>query len=107
MEAYAVVQTGGKQYRVAKGDRLKVERLPSEAGATIELQPVLAASNGTELTVGTPELPNVKVTAEVVEHTRGPKVVAYKMKRRKGYERKIGHRQNLTVLKVADIQIAN
>ena len=104
MQAYAVVETGGKQYRVSAGETLEVERLEAEAGATVELQPVLAISDGKTLTVGTPQVDGAKVVASVIEHIRGPKVIAYKKKRRKSSARKKGHRQELTVLKVESIQ---
>ena len=103
MEAYAVVQTGGKQYRVKAGDTLKVELLKGEAGSTVVLDSVLALSNGTDLKVGTPLVEGAKVQAQIVEHVKAPKVVAFKKKRRKGYRRKIGHRQPLTVLRVASV----
>jgi large subunit ribosomal protein L21 len=103
MEAYAVIGTGGKQYRVKAGDTLKVELLEGEAGGTVTLDSVLALSNGTDLKVGTPFVKGAKVVAEIVERTKGPKVVAYKKKRRKGYSRKVGHRQPLTVLRVTSI----
>lgn len=104
MEAYAVVQTGGKQYRVKAGNTLRVERLDVEAGKKVELRPVLAVSDGKKLQVGTPEIKNAKVTSTVIEHVRGDKVISFKRKRRKGYSRKKGHRQNLTVLKVESIE---
>jgi large subunit ribosomal protein L21 len=103
MEAYAVVETGGKQYRVKAGDTLKVELLEGEAGSTITLDSVLALSDGTDLKVGTPLIKGAKVSALIVEHAKAPKVVAFKKKRRKGYRRKVGHRQPLTVLRVASI----
>ena len=103
MEAYAVVQTGGKQYLVQANDTLKVESLAGEPGAKIELEPVLALSDGTTLQVGKPVMAGAKVTATVVSQIRGPKVVNFKKKRRKGYKRKVGHRQELTVLKVESI----
>lgn len=102
MEAYAVVETGGKQYRVKAGDTLKVELLEGEAGGTVELA-VLAVSDGTTLTVGKPVVKGAKVSASIVEHMKAPKVVAFKKKRRKGYKRKVGHRQPLTVLRVEKI----
>lgn len=104
MKAYAVVETGGKQYRVKAGDILRVERLKAEAGKKVELRPVLAVSDGEKLQVGTPEIKDAEVTSTVIEHTRGNKVVSFKKKRRKGYSRKKGHRQELTVLKVESIQ---
>ncbi len=104
MEPYAVVETGGKQYLVKAGETLKVELLEGAAGSTIELTSVLALSDGKTLTIGTPTVPGAKVSAEIVEESvRGPKVVAFKKKRRKGYRRKVGHRQNKTVLRVASI----
>lgn len=103
MEAYAVVGTGGKQYRVKAGDTLKVELLEGEAGATVTLDQVLALSDGKDLKIGTPVVKGAKVSATIVEQTKGPKVVAFKKKRRKGYSRKVGHRQPLTVLRVSSI----
>ena len=88
MEVYAVVQTGGKQYRVKVGNILRVERLNIEAGKEVELRPVLAISDGKKIQVGTPEIKNAKVTSTVIEHVRGAKVVSFKRKRRKGYSRK-------------------
>ena len=102
-EAYAVVETGGKQYRVRADDVLRVERIDAQAGEQIEIHPVLAISDGTSLRVGKPEIKDAKVTFEVLDHVRADKVVAFKKKRRKGYSRKKGHRQGLTVLKVASI----
>ncbi len=103
MDAYAVVETGGKQYLVKENDTLTVERLDAEAGAEVKLEPVLARSNGQALEVGTPAIDAAAVTSEVVEHIRGPKLVNFKKKRRKGYSRKVGHRQELTVIKVKSI----
>jgi large subunit ribosomal protein L21 len=103
MEAYAVIETGGKQYRVQAGDRLEVEKLDEEVGAAVELDKVLAVSNGEELTIGTPMLADSKVTSTVLDQIRGKKVINFKKKRRKGYKRKVGHRQSLTVLKIESI----
>jgi len=103
MEVYAVVETGGKQYLVKPNDMFRVERLDAEPGQQVELQPVLAVSDGEKLQVGAPEVEGAKVTSTVVEHVRGAKVVSFKKKRRKGYSRKQGHRQELTVLKVESI----
>ncbi len=103
MEAYAVVETGGKQYRVQAGDKLEVEKLDAEVGSALELDQVMAISDGEALTVGTPTLENVKVATTVLEQKRGPKVINFKKKRRKGYTRKVGHRQSLTVLTVDSI----
>jgi large subunit ribosomal protein L21 len=103
MEAYAVIETGGKQYRVQAGDRLEVEKLEVEVGESVDIDKVLAVSDGKELKVGTPMLEGSKVTATVTDQIRGKKVINYKKKRRKGYERKVGHRQYLTVLKVESV----
>jgi len=100
MEAYAVVETGGKQYRVKANDTLRVEHIDAEVGAKVELTPVLALSDGKKLKIGTPEVKDAKVTSGVVEHIRGEKVISFKKKRRKGYSRKQGHRQELTVLRI-------
>lgn len=103
MEPYAVIETGGKQYRVQKDTVLSVELLEAEAGGKVEFDQVLAVSNGSELTVGAPLVANAKVTATVIEDYRGPKIVAFKKKRRQGYRKKIGHRQNLTKVKIESI----
>jgi large subunit ribosomal protein L21 len=104
MEAYAVIETGGKQYRVEKDTVLSIELLNEvEAGQSVEFDQVLALSNGSELTVGTPVVAGAKVTATVVENYRGDKVVAFKKKRRQGYRKKIGHRQELTKIKIESI----
>lgn len=104
MNAYAVVETGGKQYLVRPEDTVTVELLPDKAGTETILTKVLAVSDGTNLKVGKPRLENASVNALVLKHIRGPKVVAYKQKRRKGYSRKKGHRQELTVLKIKEIK---
>lgn len=106
MEAYAVVESGGKQYRVEAGETLRVERLPSEVGATVELDRVLAYSDGEQIEVGTPVLQESRVKATVVDHVRSNKVVSFKQKRRKGFRRKIGHRQELTVLRIESLPAA-
>jgi large subunit ribosomal protein L21 len=103
MGAYAIVETGGKQYMIREGSVLDVERLAGEAGAKLNLDRVLAVSDGKELEVGAPVVAGAAVTVEVVAQHRGEKVVAFKKKRRKGYHKKIGHRQDLTKVKVAKI----
>ena len=103
MDAYAVIETGSKQYLVKQGDELDVERLEGEAGAKVSLDRVLAVSNGTELTVGLPVVAGAVVAAEIVNQHRGEKVINFKKKRRKGYHRKVGHRQNLTRVRVQAI----
>ena len=103
MEAYAVIETGGKQYRVEKDTVLSVELLGVEEGQTVEFDQVLATSDGSELTIGTPVVESAKVTATVVENFRDKKIYAFKKKRRKGYRNKKGHRQSLTKLKIESI----
>ncbi len=101
--AYAVIQTGGKQYRVAEGDLIDVEKLDFETGAEAKFEEVLLVSNGTGLSIGAPLVAGAAVTAEVVEQTKAPKIVAFKFKRRKGYHRTVGHRRRLTRLKIKAI----
>ena len=102
---YAVIETGSKQYRVAAGDTLEVERLAGEAGQSFTFDKVLMANNDGKFSFGTPAVSGATVIADIVEHKRGPKVIAFKMKRRKGYHRTVGHRQELTVVKVTDIKL--
>ena len=104
MEAYAVIETGGKQYRVQKNDVVAVELLENaEVGQKIELGRVLALNDGSGLKIGAPVVAGAKVTAEMVAEFRAPKVVAFKKKRRKGYHRKVGHRQDLLKVKIESI----
>jgi large subunit ribosomal protein L21 len=103
MDAYAVLETGGKQYRVTAGQTLEIERLETEAGQDVTLDSVLAVSDGKELKIGMPYVQDAKVVLSVIGHKRGKKVINYKKKRRKGYERKVGHRQELTVATVKSI----
>lgn len=100
---YAVVKTGGKQYRVAKDDVLTVEKLDGDAGASLELGEVLAMDDGKGLTVGAPLVDGARVAATVLEQKKGDKVVIFKKKRRKNYRRTKGHRQQLTVIRITDI----
>ncbi|WP_375202224.1 50S ribosomal protein L21 [Hyphococcus sp.] len=100
---YAVVKTGGKQYRVSKDDILKVERLPGEAGDVITLDDVLMLGDGADVTVGAPKVDGASVAAEILEQKRDKKIIVFKKRRRQNYRRKAGHRQHLTVLKVTDI----
>ncbi len=102
---YAVLETGGKQYRVNAGTKLEVETLDAEAGQTFTFDRVLMVSDEGKVTVGKPTVANASVLADVVGHIRGPKKITFKMKRRKGYHKKIGHRQNLTVVKVKEIKL--
>lgn len=100
---YAVIESGGKQYRVALGDRLRVETLAAEAGSTVELDKVLAVAGDDGLRIGAPHLEATTVTATVVGHGRGKKIRVFKMKRRKNYRRTQGHRQNYTELEITAI----
>ncbi len=102
---YAVLETGSKQYRVSPGDTLEVERLTVEAGQPVSFDRVLLVNNEGKLSVGSPTVANASVAAQVVEHKRGEKKVAFKMKRRKGYHKTIGHRQELTVVKIQEIKL--
>jgi large subunit ribosomal protein L21 len=98
---YAVIKTGGKQYRVAKDDVLTVEKLDADAGKNIELE-VLLVGSGADVKFGN-ALSGAKVTAELVEHTRGPKLIAFKKRRRKNSRRKRGHRQDLSKIRITGI----
>lgn len=100
---FAVIKTGGKQYKVAKDDIVVVEKLDGEAGASIALESVLMLGDETSVTTGTPFIEGASVAAEVVEQTRGDKIIVFKKQRRQNYRRKNGHRQDLTVLKVTEI----
>ena len=102
--SYCILETGSKQYRVAAGDTLKVERLPVEAGQPVTFERVLMVNNDGNISVGSPTVANASVVADVVEHIRGDKKIAFKMKRRKGYHKTIGHRQELTVVKIKEIK---
>lgn len=100
---YAVVKTGGKQYRVSKDDILKVERLAGDAGDVITLDDVLMVGDGGDVTVGAPNVDGASVAAEILEQKRDKKIIVFKKRRRQNYRRKKGHRQHLTVLKVTEI----
>jgi large subunit ribosomal protein L21 len=98
---YAIVKTGGKQYRVEKGQTLLVERLPDDAGATVSLEPILFRSD--DVVFGD-DLSKVRVDAKVVEHLRGEKLRVFKFKPKRGYRKRTGHRQELTRIEVTDIK---
>jgi large subunit ribosomal protein L21 len=102
---YAVVKTGGKQYRVAPGAVIKVERLEAEVGATIALDQVLMIGDCDAPKVGAPLVDGASVAAQVLEQSRAPKIIVFKKKRRKNYRRKRGHRQLQTVLRIQDIAV--
>ena len=99
---YAIVKTGGKQYKVAVGDVVKVEKIDTEPGATVSL-PVALVVAGAKVTSDAGDLAKVSVTGEVLEHTKGPKIRIHKFKNKTGYHKRQGHRQQLTVLKVTGI----
>lgn len=101
---YAVIKTGGKQYKVASGDVIRVEKLAGEAGERVALDQVLMIGDGNGATVGTPLIEGASVSAEVVAHAKGDKILVFKKKRRKGYRRTTGHRQDLTVLRITAIE---
>ena len=100
---YAVVKTGGKQYRVAKDDKIIVDRLESEAGENIVLDQVLMMADGEKVMVGAPTVSGAAVGATVLRHTRGPKIMVVRRKRRKNFRRVQGHRQDLTMIQITDI----
>ena len=101
---YAVVSTGGKQYRVAKGDLCRIEKLEAEEGASIELDKVLMIADGDNINVGAPFLDGGKVTATVKAHGRADKIEIMKFKRRKHHQKKIGHRQHYTDIEITGIE---
>jgi large subunit ribosomal protein L21 len=103
---YAVIRTGGKQYRVAANQVIEVEKLDAEAGSSIELSEVLMVGEGESATIGSPLVAGASVTATVLEQGKGPKLIVFKKRRRKNFRRKTGHRQKLTVLRVTDIKVA-
>jgi len=100
---YAVIKTGGKQYKVAPGETLKVEQLAGEKGATVELSEVLLVEKDGSVTVGKPTVAGASVKAEVVSQGRGKKILVFKHKRRKSYRKMNGHRQNFTELRIKEI----
>lgn len=104
---YAVVETGGKQYRVSPGDTIDVEKLGGNIGDTVTLSTVLLTGRGADITVGNPNLPDAQVEAQIVDQKRGKKIIIFKHKRRKNYRRKQGHRQYLTSLKILGINTAD
>ena len=101
---YCILETGSKQYRVVAGDTLEVDRLATEAGQPVTFNRVLMVNDDGKLSVGSPTVSTASVVADVVKHIRGEKKIAFKMKRRKGYHKTIGHRQELTVVKIKEIK---
>jgi large subunit ribosomal protein L21 len=102
---YAVVQTGGKQYKVSEGDLVRVERLNGEVGDEVRIGEVLMASDDKGIQIGTPHLAKAHVVGRIVEQDRARKIIVFKHKRRKGYRRKMGHRQPYTCLRIDKIEL--
>ena len=100
---YAVIATGGKQFKVQEKDVVAVERLAGEIGTKVTFSQVLAMGEGAEIKVGTPVIEGAKVEAEIIDQFCGPKLIAFKMKRRKGYRKRKGHRQELTKVRILSI----
>jgi large subunit ribosomal protein L21 len=100
---FAVIKTGGKQYVVKPGDKIKVEKIEANVGDTVEISEVLLVNKDGEIKLGTPLVEGVKVIASVVEHSKGPKVIVFKKKPKKCYKRKRGHRQLITTLEIKEI----
>ncbi|HVB89538.1 MAG TPA: 50S ribosomal protein L21 [Beijerinckiaceae bacterium] len=100
---FAVIKTGGKQYKVAAEDRITVMSVPGEPGDAVAIENVLMLVDGSSTTIGAPFVQGASVNAEIIEHTRGPKVIAFKKRRRKNSKRKRGHRQDLTVIRITGI----
>ncbi len=100
---YAIIRTGGKQYQVAAGDTLKVERIQGEVGDTIEINEVLLVADGDDVTIGQPLVDGASVTAKIAEQGRAKKILVFKKKKRKGYQVKNGHRQQYTALTIEEI----
>jgi large subunit ribosomal protein L21 len=101
---YAVIQTGGKQYKVSPGDMVRVEKLDAKPGDTVEIKDVYMVADGDKVSVGKPTLASAKVTAEVVGEVRGEKLLIFKHRRRKGFRKTTGHRQDFTTIKVKEIK---
>ena len=102
---YAIIRTGGKQFRVQPGQTLRIPSLVGDAGASVEFNDVLLGSDGTSVKTGVPSLSGAKVTGEIVKHGRGDKIIVFKFKRRKNYARKQGHRQGFTEVRIKDITL--
>ena len=100
----AVIKTGGKQYRVAEGDTLRVEKLPGEAGSNIEFTEVLSVGEGEGIKIGSPAVAGAKVVGQIIEQDRAKKIIVFKKRRRKGYAKKQGHRQSFTSVKIQEIK---
>jgi large subunit ribosomal protein L21 len=103
--SYAIIRTGGKQFRVESGKKYRFPTIVGEAGGSIEFNDVLLGSDGTNVKTGIPTLSGAKVTGEIVKHGLGDKIIVFKMKRRKNYAKKQGHRQGFTEVKINDITL--
>lgn len=103
---YAIVEIAGQQFKVQKDQKVFVHRLNAEAGQKVEFDKVLLLDNEGKITLGAPAIEGAKITAEVVEHLKGDKVIVFRKKRRKGYEKKNGHRQAFTAIKISGINVA-
>ena len=102
---YAVVKTGGKEYRISQGDLIRVEKLEGKVGDQVTMKDILMVSQGDQVQVGNPLLASAVITGEIVQQVKGKKVLTYKMKRRKNYRRTKGHRQTYTYIRVNDISL--
>jgi len=102
---YAIIASGGKQYKVSEGEIIKLEKIPGEVGSPVSFDQVLLLSNGEDVKVGRPVLENVRVEGHILNHARHKKIIVFKYKRRKGYRRKRGHRQYYTAIKIDRINM--
>ena len=105
MELYAIIRSGGKQYKISPGDTIRVEKIVGQAGDTVEFKDVLLYAEGEKVLAGRPLLPNVKIVGEILAQRRAKKVIVFKMKRRKGYAKRQGHRQSYTTLLIKEISV--
>ena len=102
---FAVIETGGKQYMVNEGDEIRCEKISGDRGDEVIFDKVLLASDGNEVKIGSPYLQNVRVKGRILSHGKGKKIIVFKYKRRKGYKRKRGHRQQFTQVKIEEIVV--
>jgi len=102
---YAIIQTGGKQYKISPGDTIRVEKIEGQAGDLVEIKNVLLYAEGEKVLAGDPLLPNVRIVGEIMGQRRAKKVIVFKMKRRKGYAKRQGHRQFFTTMKIKEISL--
>jgi len=102
---YAIIRAGGKQYKISPGDTIRVEKIVGQAGDTVELKDVLFYAEGEKVLAGKPLLPNIRIVGEILGQRRSKKVIVFKMKRRKGYAKRQGHRQSYTTLRIKEISV--